>query len=61
MTSENVLEVMKVAHLVNRESLVETCLGFVLKRRGEKKLSMETIRASNLPNELMAKILELFW
>ena len=61
MDASNVLQILTVADLVNSESLVNTCLGFVLRNRKKKELSMEAIRAGKLPAELLSKILDLLW
>ena len=60
MTTGNVVATMQVAHLVDSDDLVKVCLGFMVRNRKEKELSMEALKASKLHPDLWSQILSVF-
>ena len=61
MTPTSVLGTLKMAHMVSSESLVNICLGYIVRNRKKDELSTRALKASKLEPELWSKILDAFW
>ena len=58
---DNVLQTVEVANLVRSERLFKKCIEFIVRNRGEEKLSFEVMKEFGLSDEVFTEIVRCIW
>ena len=61
MEAKNALKVLKTAATANAKELVKYGIGFVARNKDQAQFSVKNLQKSDLPGDIVTKIMEEAW